>query len=117
MKGGRLRTCLWIGVLLALCMGGGCVSPEQREAAIEKGAREAQSYAREKAYDEAISKGVAEPQARELANTAGTVAYEAAKKAAEQVPSSGGLGQVLSTLLYGLVNFGLPLLGRKGGTA
>jgi len=107
----RLRLGL-VGLFLALGLGG-CVSQEQRDAAIEKLALEAKDKAYAGAFKEAVNRGVNPEQAKEIAEKAADLAYRTTKEAAAKIPTTGGLGQILTTILYGLVQFGLPMLGRK----
>lgn len=108
-----LRVWLAVGAMLGLGLTGGCVSPEQREADNEKAAVKAAVEAQNAEYSDAVKRGVPEVEAKKLSEEAYRVTYNATLKVLKSAPSSGGLGQVLSSILYVLVNVGLPLLGRR----
>jgi VIT1/CCC1 family predicted Fe2+/Mn2+ transporter len=102
-------------VALALASAGGCVTAAQHEAAKEKVALRAGEEAQKAAYEQALKRGVADAEARQLGIEAGKLAVEAARVAydkARETAGTGGLGQILTTLMYGLIQFGLPLLGK-----
>lgn len=105
------RACV-VGLLLALGIGG-CVSTEERAQAIEKLALEAKQRAYDGAKKVALAQGVSPEQAEAIATKAAEEAYKLAKAGAEQIPSTGGLGKILTTLFYGLIQFGLPMLGGR----
>ena len=102
-------------VVLALVVGG-CVTAEQIAQAREKAVAKAESETYERVKKEAEARGVPAAEAITLAQDAAKLAGETAGKAfdeAAKAGGSGGLGKVLTGLLYVLVNFGLPMLGGK----
>jgi len=108
---------LFVGAAVLALLMGGCISQEQRESAIETGAIKAgyEAYTRTKA--EALKRGLSDDVSEGMAVEAKKIAYDAAKKAGQAIPQTGTLGQIFTTILYGLVQFGLPMLAKKGGGA
>lgn len=108
------RAAMYWTACLALLMGGGCVTAEQREATIEKGALEAAELAHKEAKELALKRGLPDAEAEALAKEAAKTAYKTARETLEKVApqaDSGWLGKLLTGLTYVAVNFGLPLLG------